>query len=215
MSKKFKDLLGEEARPKEHPDASDLAVWASFKKSVTPLKHLEKHQQPPFLKPFSRLSQPHHKQSSRAHSYDLPWEVLPSPLRENTLQESMAWENTAPSSGAHQPCGSRVQRRLRRRATPEATLDLHGMTQKEAFQALYRFLERAHLQGTKTVRVITGKGSRAKAKSPGSGVLRDLFPQWLESPPLSLWVSQWTQARPQDGGTGAWYVYLRHKLKSL
>src|SRR5579875_1905792 len=51
----------------------------------------------------------------------------------------------------------------------EARLDLHGMTQAEAHEALLRFIGRAQKHGKRTVLVITGK----------SGVLHSAVPRWL------------------------------------
>src|SRR5690606_16889505 len=41
----------------------------------------------------------------------------------------------------------------------EARVDLHGMTQDEAYSLLFSFLHRAHAAGLRYVLVITGKGS--------------------------------------------------------
>ncbi|RUV58642.1 DNA mismatch repair protein MutS, partial [Mesorhizobium sp. M1A.F.Ca.IN.022.02.1.1] len=50
----------------------------------------------------------------------------------------------------------------------EGRVDLHGMTQDEAYSLLLTFLHRAHAGGIRYVLVITGKGS----SSGGDGILR-------------------------------------------
>lgn len=90
---------------------------------------------------------------------------------------------------------------------PEGRLDLHGMTQTEAYAALGRFVRAQQKAGRRTVLVITGKG-RA-----GGGVLRRLLPLWLEEEPLRGAVVAFTPARPKDGGEGAFYVRLRKPKK--
>ena len=54
---------------------------------------------------------------------------------------------------------------------PEARIDLHGMTQDQAHNALSRFLRNAQADGMKFVIVVTGKGLRGASGSE-RGVLR-------------------------------------------
>ena len=84
----------------------------------------------------------------------------------------------------------------------EAILDMHGMTQDEAYEALSRFLLSCESQNKKYVLVITGKGEE------GKGVLKKNTPLWLSSLPLSDMVKSFSTALPQDGGSGALYVFL-------
>ena len=67
----------------------------------------------------------------------------------------------------------------------EGRVDLHGMTQSEAYALLLSFLQRAHASGVRYVLVITGKGS----SSGGDGVLRRQVPAWLSTPPFRALVS--------------------------
>ena len=87
----------------------------------------------------------------------------------------------------------------------EARVDLHGMTQGEAYALLYAFLSRAHARGARYVLVITGKGS----SSGGDGVLRRVVPGWLSTPTFRPFVSSHDHAARGHGGAGALYVRLR------
>ena len=90
----------------------------------------------------------------------------------------------------------------------EGRIDLHGMTQDEAYRALTRFITRAHAQHKRTVLVITGKGRL----SQGGGVLRRLLPLWVAQADLKTCVLACTPAATKDGGDGAFYLRLRkHK----
>jgi DNA-nicking Smr family endonuclease len=87
----------------------------------------------------------------------------------------------------------------------EGRVDLHGLTQSEAYSLLYTFLSRAHAGGVRYVLVITGKGS----SSGGDGVLRRSVPAWLSTPAFRHLVSSHDHAARHHGGGGALYVRLR------
>jgi DNA-nicking Smr family endonuclease len=87
----------------------------------------------------------------------------------------------------------------------EGRVDLHGMTQEEAYSLLHSFLHRAHAGGIRYVLIITGKGS----SSGGDGVLRRSVPAWLSTPAFRHLVSSHDHAARHHGGSGALYVRLR------
>ena len=87
----------------------------------------------------------------------------------------------------------------------EGRVDLHGMTQDEAYSLLLTFLHRAHAGGVRYVLVITGKGS----SSGGDGILRRSVPHWLSTPAFRHLVSSHDHAARNHGGSGALYVRLR------
>lgn len=100
------------------------------------------------------------------------------------------------------------------RLTPEARIDLHGMTLSEAHPELIRFVLNAQSAGMRLVLVITGKGKRGQDIGPipqRMGVLRHQVPHWLRLPPLGPAVLQVSEAHLKHGGSGAYYVYLRRR----
>lgn len=108
------------------------------------------------------------------------------------------------------PLDRLVSRALARgRAFPDATLDLHGMTQAEAHARLMGFLRRAQASGSSLVLVITGRGRTGDGD--GRGVLRRIVPLWLGLPELRSVVLGFAEAGPRQGGAGAIYVRLRRK----
>ena len=84
-------------------------------------------------------------------------------------------------------------------------VDLHGMTQDEAYFLLLAFLRTAHDRGLRYVLVITGKGS----SSGGDGVLKRAVPGWFATAPFRPFVSGFDEAARNHGGAGALYVRLR------
>lgn len=100
------------------------------------------------------------------------------------------------------------------RMSPEARLDLHGMTIAQAHPVLTRFILDAVAMDRRLVLVITGKGKHRDDGGPipvRHGVLRHQVPHWLNSAPLRPYVLQISEAHVKHGGHGAFYVYLRRQ----
>ncbi len=108
-----------------------------------------------------------------------------------------------------------IHRKMTRgKITPEARIDLHGMTLSEAHPELCRFILRAQSAGLRLVLVITGKGKPGQDTGPipqRLGALRHQVPQWLRASPLAPVVMQISEAHLKHGGAGAYYVYLRRR----
>jgi DNA-nicking Smr family endonuclease len=105
------------------------------------------------------------------------------------------------------PLGRRERSRLSRgRHEIDARLDLHGMTQSRAHQALHLFLQRSHSEGHTFVLVITGKGVAGDAER---GVLRRQVPHWLSLPEFRALIVGFEEANIGHGGSGALYVRIR------
>jgi DNA-nicking Smr family endonuclease len=94
-------------------------------------------------------------------------------------------------------------RKLKRGQFPvEAEIDLHGLRQHAAQEALRQFLNDCLHRGLHCVRVIHGKGLRS---GPGGPVLKLVVHHWLRKVEN---VAAFAAARPADGGSGAVYVLL-------
>ena len=113
------------------------------------------------------------------------------------------------------PLEKRLKKQLSRgRSAIDQSIDLHGMTQAQAHQALRGFLHYAQSQGDRLVLVVTGKGA-PKATDLGSsgfdapGVLRRIVPHWLHAPEMRAIVLGFEEAGRAHGGSGALYVRLR------
>lgn len=99
-----------------------------------------------------------------------------------------------------------ANRRLRAEGNIEATLDLHGMGKLEAYAAVQQFIARQRAAGRRHLAIITGKGRHGEA-----GILRSHLPHWLNEPSLRSWISAFTTARAEKGGTGVTHVLLKRK----
>lgn len=119
----------------------------------------------------------------------------------------------APAPAPHPPLAP-LERRLKKqlaqgRSAIDQAIDLHGMTQAQAHQALRGFLLVAQSRGDRLVLVVTGKGAPAPHDFGPTGVLRRIVPHWLGAPDLRAVVLGFEEAGRAHGGAGALYVRLR------
>lgn len=138
-----------------------------------------------------------------------PPRALPQPAALPQRAAPVALPRLPPPELAHGNVAGidkRTAERMRRGQMPiEARIDLHGMTQDDAHNALNGFVARSHALGRRCLLVITGKGSR----DVGTGVLRKNVPHWLNQRGLRERILAFSYAQPRDGGEGALYVLLK------
>ena len=110
--------------------------------------------------------------------------------------------------------GNTAEKLKRGQIAPGARVDLHGLTETRAHQALLGFLRRAQKDGVKLVLVITGVGNpKNEDAAPWTtrrhGVLKEMVPRWLSETEFAALVAGSGTAHRRHGGDGALYVYLR------
>ena len=98
-------------------------------------------------------------------------------------------------------------------------IDLHGHTIEEANKAVEQFIQKCFNESVTKIIVITGKGLRSKNVenpylSKDLSILKYSVPEFIENNKiLTRLIIQTTDARIEDGGSGAFYVYLKNKDK--
>lgn len=85
----------------------------------------------------------------------------------------------------------------------DATLDLHGLTSREAQYQLSQFLHFSIEDGFRCIHIIHGKGYRSANKQP---VLKNDINVWLRQ---HKEVQAFCSTPPKHGGTGAVFVLLK------
>jgi DNA-nicking Smr family endonuclease len=105
-----------------------------------------------------------------------------------------------------------VDRALSRgKRSPEAKLDLHGMTLSAAERAVTEFLAESSEHGRRIVLIVTGKGLRLEGGRVLGGRIRAEFLGWLDRAENRVRVAGVRAAHPRHGGSGAFYVLLRRR----
>ena len=107
----------------------------------------------------------------------------------------------------------KIREKLRRgKISPEAVLDLHGMTRVVAEYEVAKFVNISYRSHRRLLLIITGKGMQSSGwQTPESerGVLRRMVPEMLRSKELGGRVMHIQEAHTVHGGAGALYVYLK------
>tara|TARA_B110000881_G_scaffold186064_1_gene174624 strand:+ start:589 stop:1020 length:432 start_codon:yes stop_codon:yes gene_type:complete len=98
-------------------------------------------------------------------------------------------------------------------------IDLHGYTLEEANKAVEQFIKKCLNESVTKIIVITGKGLRSKnVKNPylskDLSILKYSVPEFIESNEVLVkMIIEITDAKIEDGGSGAFYIYLKNKFK--
>ena len=100
-------------------------------------------------------------------------------------------------------------------------IDLHGYTIEEANKAVEQFIQKCFDESVTKIVVITGKGLRSKNienpyLSKELSILKYSVPEFIESnTSLLKKIIEIVDAKIEDGGSGAFYIYLKNKFRSL
>ena len=98
-------------------------------------------------------------------------------------------------------------------------IDLHGYTIEEANKAIEQFIQKCFDENLTKIIVITGKGLRSKNVenpylSKDLSILKYSVPEFIEkNKSLTQFIIEITDAKIEDGGSGAFYIYLKNKNK--
>lgn len=163
----------------------DRVLWSLVARSATPLKGRTSIE----MEPAEALSMQDALADKRPAGAPAP--AIPSASKKQVVQTRFDRPTHDKVAAGRLPIEGRV--------------DLHGMTQDQAYGLLLLFLSRAHARGVRYVLVITGKGS----SSGGDGILRRAVPAWLATVPFRGLVSSHDNAAQHHGGGGAIYIRLR------
>lgn len=107
-----------------------------------------------------------------------------------------------------------IKKRMRKgKFTYNAKIDLHGMTQNQAYDNLKSFITGHYYNKNRHLLVITGRGRFCYKTHQALGVLIRKVPEWLREKPFNHMVSVIESASRYDGSEGALYVILKHYTK--
>ena len=94
-------------------------------------------------------------------------------------------------------------------------IDLHGYSLDDANKTIENFINQAFLENVNKLIVITGKGIHSNNEndpyvSKNLGILKHSVPEFiLKNESLMRVINEITDAKIEDGGSGAFYIYLK------
>ena len=97
------------------------------------------------------------------------------------------------------------------------SLDLHGQTLDEANQIIENFIKKSYADKVHKLIIVTGKGLHSSNEkdpyvSKDLGILRYSIPNFLKNnADLMALISNISEASIEDGGSGAFYIFLKKK----
>ena len=99
------------------------------------------------------------------------------------------------------------------------TIDLHGFTLEEANKKIEKIINDAYEKDVSKVIVVTGKGIHSNVEkdpyvSKDFSILKFSVPDYIENnSELMKKIIEIKDADKEDGGSGAFYIYLKRKKK--
>ena len=100
------------------------------------------------------------------------------------------------------------------------SIDLHGYTLNEANKTIEDFINKAFSENINKLIIVTGKGLHSENEkdpyvSKDLGILKYSIPEFLSNnKSLNELIHDITDAKIEDGGAGAFYIFLK-KNKSI
>jgi len=95
------------------------------------------------------------------------------------------------------------------------SIDLHGFTLDEANKTIENFINKAFSENINKLIIVTGKGLHSENEkdpyvSKDLGILKYSVPEFISNnTSLMNMINEITDAKIEDGGAGAFYIYLK------
>ena len=95
------------------------------------------------------------------------------------------------------------------------SIDLHGFTLDEANKTIENFINKAFSENINKLIIVTGKGLHSENEkdpyvSKDLSILKYSVPEFISNnASLMSMINEITDAKIDDGGTGAFYIYLK------
>ena len=107
---------------------------------------------------------------------------------------------------------------LSKKINKEITFDLHGYSLDEANKEIYQLIKNSYDRGISKLVIVTGKGIHSQNqkdpyKSKDFGILKNSVPEYIRNnSDIMKMINNLSEANIEDGGSGAFYIYLKKKL---
>ena len=106
-------------------------------------------------------------------------------------------------------------RNIEKKNKKTRSIDLHGFTLDEANRTIENFINKAFSENINKLIIVTGKGLHSENEkdpyvSKDLGILKYSVPEFISNnTSLMSMINEITDAKIEDGGAGAFYIYLK------
>ena len=106
-------------------------------------------------------------------------------------------------------------RNIEKKNKKTRSIDLHGFTLDEANKTIENFINKAFSENINKLIIVTGKGLHSENEkdpyvSKDLGILKYSVPEFISNnASLMSMINEITDAKIEDGGAGAFYIYLK------
>ena len=106
-------------------------------------------------------------------------------------------------------------RNIEKKNKKTRSIDLHGFTLDEANKTIENFINKAFSENINKLIIVTGKGLHSENEkdpyvSKDLGILKYSVPEFIaNNASLMSMINEITDAKIEDGGAGAFYIYLK------
>ena len=103
----------------------------------------------------------------------------------------------------------------KKRTVKTKNFDFHGFSLDEANKTINKLIKDSYKSGVKKLVVVTGKGihsdnEKNPYRSKDLGILKYSMPEYIKNTPdLMKLINEIKEADVEDGGSGAFYIFLK------
>ena len=126
------------------------------------------------------------------------------------------WENFLSSDETLQDKDRNLKKNLRIKTQ---SFDLHGFSLSDANNKINKLITNSYENGISKLIIVTGKGIHSQNEkdpyvSKDLGILKYSVPEYIKNNNyLMSMINEIKDANIEDGGSGAFYIFLKKKLK--
>ena len=126
------------------------------------------------------------------------------------------WENFLSSNEPLQDKDKNLKKNLKKETR---SFDLHGFSLNEANKKINELINNSYNNGISKLIIVTGKGIHSKNEkdpyvSKDLGILKYSVPEYIKNNEhLMSMINEIKDANIEDGGSGAFYIFMKKKFK--
>ena len=137
-------------------------------------------------------------------------------IKKITDKDRKDWENFLSSDETLQDKDRNLKKNLRIKTQ---SFDLHGFSLSDANNKINKLITNSYENGISKLIIVTGKGIHSQNEkdpyvSKDLGILKYSVPEYIKNNNyLMSMINEIKDANIEDGGSGAFYIFLKKKLK--